>query len=246
MNWGISLAAGWLLFLWLLPFVSLAQFEFLTPGEAPALIGTVEVMVEADTRVPAFYQGRAEPAPGSTLRLVAIPQLTATSSASTSTLKYRWRVASRPLDTNESVATVETSQLSNKLTVGVQVFNDSGALLASNEQVVLLSDPEVVFYEDNPLRGLSRMAIPDTYYLAGNEVAVRGELFFFSPEVLTGGSLRDWSVNGRPVDPDPADPWSITLQNAESTDPYQIKLTVQNTKQLLQQATKQFTFVGNI
>ena len=241
--WYMTRVHAVLLCLLLLPFSVEAQFNFLpdlTPAEP---LSVVDIVVESDTIIPTLYRGRAEPVPGSTMRLTAIPHTIGTTSLEN--LRYHWNVGGSVSD--GAAATIEhQTTILPTVPVSLQVFTADGRLLARADEIIALSDPTVVFYEENPLRGLSRVAIGDTHVLTGEETTVRGVGYFFSPSVFEVGSVWQWSVDHQEVTVAEAQPWSITLQKPTRPQGHLIELFVGNARNTLQTAARQFTFLDTI
>jgi len=180
------------------PIVSAQMFPPLTElmqsnNPMPTPTGEVDIVVEGLTYKPSFYRGRAEPTVGNTVRLVAVPR-----GQAPDTLSYSWRAGGQVLPSSGPVATF-SSQFSNSVTVSVSVTDTSGRLVARAEEVIRLSNPSVVFYEENLLRGHGSRAIINNHTLIGDSGVIRAEPYFVGLGISPTSYQVSWKVNNREV-----------------------------------------------
>src|SRR5690606_10930261 len=100
----------------------------------------VDIVVEANTTAPAFYQGRREPIEGSTVRVVGVVSAMAGTPS-----QYEWRVGGTLLPSKGQVATFNTP-LDDPFLLRLDAIDQSGKKIAATQRYVSLSEPEVVFY----------------------------------------------------------------------------------------------------
>ncbi len=175
----------------------------------------VDIIVEADTYVPSFYRGRAIPSVESSVKLTAIPHL---GGGDPRTFTYRWEqngsaIAGGGVRGMQS-ATLVVPRYSGG-NVRVIVSNESGVVAESSVSLDAMN-PEIHFYEENPLRGLSERAIGDTgIALIGDETTVHAEPYFMKAGVAGFNAMKfAWKVNGLATQNTSADPHIITLRRA--------------------------------
>lgn len=206
------------------------SFDSVSTGDIPTSIGQVDIFVEAGTRVPHFYRGRAEPTSGNQIKVVAIP---VGLNGSSSDMNYRWSVNGQNLPSTSQTATF-TAPIGNTFTIRV-VVTKGGALWAEQSETIRMSDPIVLFYEDNALRGTGSSAIRENFSLIGQEAGISAEVFFIGINSLP--AMRGtWKVDGEVV---PVDDWrklSLTRPE-EAKDRYLIALELIN-PQNFEEATK--------
>lgn len=164
-----------------------------TPTAAPMSLGAVDLVVEANTYKPSFYRGRALPTMGNPVRLVAVPL-----GRSPSEFTYQWSVDGDALPSTGPVATF-SELFKEQPRVSVNVIDSNGALFARAEEVVKISRPEVIFYEQNVLRGHGSRAIRDTHTLVGNEGVIRAEPYFVGLQTSIDSYRATWKINDRVV-----------------------------------------------
>lgn len=153
--------------------------------------GEVDIIVEAETYVPSFYKGRAEPTSGNLIKAIAIPTGT-----DTSNMTYRWSVNGQPIQSQEQSVTF-SAPIGNNFILRVTVIKD-GMFWSDKNETISLSRPEVILYEENALRGLGTIAIGKDFSLIGEEATIRAVPFFTGAQAqsnLTG----NWTVDDQTV-----------------------------------------------
>lgn len=199
----------------------------------------VDMLIEAETLTPVFYKGRAVPSSGSLVRITAIP-FTGENKSPTS-YSYVWKVG----DTVQSGGsqygknfTTFTSSFEKNVFVSVDVLDGSGKILTSESIYVPIADPELYFYEINPLRGMSEQAMGSNFIFMGDEVQVRAEPYFISSALLSQNPHRQWKLNTQTVDNPSTDPQEITLRKEGASGSFTLEFHIRNLQQLLQGVKK--------
>ena len=231
-----------LLFLTLsLPFSTEAQFSALRPNTSTNVTNNqIDIIVESDTYVPHFYQGRAEPTPGNTIRLLAIVYAPG---ANNQNLSYRWTVSGSLLPTNTAQASIRAGY--GDTLVRVQALSDDGQIVAEREEYVSVASPVIRFYEQNSLRGLSRIAIGTQHIAVGPEIAIKAEPYFIGRNDAPPNLRSGWTVGGTAVVV--LEDWRVlNIENRPATyAPAQIDFSVQNSTTLLK-ANGTFSLLFNL
>lgn len=193
-----------------------------------------DILISADTLVPPFYKGRKLGSSGSTFTATA---LTFTGSPKdTGALSYLWRVGNKVQNggvpsTQNSVRF--SSGFEDEMLVSVGIFKN-GTQIAEKAVVVPIIEPEMHFYEKNPLRGLSKVALKSPYLFIGEELLLRAEAYFVDTDLASVDVLRTWKVNNRAVEGNTNDPYELTLQKQEGSGSSKISFSLQNMAKLLQ------------
>ncbi len=187
-------------------------------------------MVEADTYTPLFYKGRAEPTGGSPVRLIAILR-----DPPAGDVVYNWRVDGRVIaDRGQAITIIAPDQ--GSFTVQLSVLME-GQLVAERNDTIYVSNPQVLLYEVNPLRGQSATAIGSEYALIGAEAELAAVPYF----TASGASLRGiWRVDGQPIPL--SDSWRqlILKRPEESKEHYHIGLEVTADRGMTARMTRGF------
>lgn len=165
-----------------------------TPVAATA---TIDLIVEANTYVPYFYQGRAVPTAGNSLRLVAVVD------SAVAPTSFRWHIGSQYLSTTGPAVEVTFPILDSRTLVEVTALDSNNVALGRQAEYIETSQPKILFYEDNALRGTSRTAIQDGFILVGDETLLKAEPYFAG---AAPSRLRATWSSTLPIEPQ-ADDW---------------------------------------
>ena len=101
-------------------------------------------------------------------------------------------------------------------------------------------EPVTVFYEDNPLRGMSRHAILDSQQLFGEEISIRAEPYYMDKNIFEANTLQEWEINGKKVTNPNTDKQNITLRAGGGTGSFTVEYHIRNLDNLLQGTRDQF------
>lgn len=158
----------------------------------------VDIVLEADTLTPAFYQGRALPSTGSQVRAIAIPHTA--SGQAPEAFSYQWKLDNEVLYggpvTGVHTANFEVGLGKNQV-LRVDVLNNSGVIVAAKSIFIPRTEPELLFYEENPLRGINNIAIQSPHILVGEETSIRAEPYYMARTIFDSSPLIEWEIDGR-------------------------------------------------
>lgn len=204
----------------------------------------VDMLVEADTLTPAFYRGRSLPTSGSAVRVTALP-FTGTNQ-DPSQFSYSWQVgedainggSSRPGE--NSVTFTPSFDTSPK--VQVTIFDSEGAIVATRSIRVPIVEPELHFYEINPLRGIQTTALDADYIFQGSEMQVRAEPYYMSRGLQAEDLHIAWKINNRSISNPSTDPQQISLRRQGDMGMFTLEFEIRNLNQLLQGIKDDITF----
>lgn len=203
-------------------------------AEVTIIPTSIDLLWEASSYVPPFYQGRALPASGSSIRVLAVPHFEdATGAAvSPSDIDFTWKLNNAVDESQsgigESSAVFPAATLYGTDTIVVDARTPDGSLTGEATLSLRTQSPQLVLYEDSPLFGVM-------YYdaLSQSTVASESETSFAAvPYFAAALSANDpalsysWNVNGSPVSTDPQDPSEITI-NAQAAGTAQIQLSLE-------------------
>ncbi len=166
--------------------------------------GSVDLLWQADTYLPSWYQGHSLPSAGSVVKVVAIPHIAAgKGEMATSELSFQWQKDGRDIGSASGAGQNTLSYIADLggNTVAVAVENRTGALLAANRLILAASAPKLVLYEDDPLQGtVFWRALASSTPLVKSELTVRVEPYFFTRAAVAGRQVSyQWSRNGKAV-----------------------------------------------
>ncbi|MEX0918291.1 MAG: hypothetical protein WDZ93_04010 [Candidatus Paceibacterota bacterium] len=189
--------------------ISLSVLSLVLPAGvfAQTVESRVDIIIEADTTAPVFYRGRHEPSVGSDVRAIAA----VSGMAGSEQAAYRWELNGNLLPQTGQVIQFP-APLGNDFLIRVDVRDAAGRDVGNDEQYVSQSEPLVAFYEQNLLRGISRIAVGDTHLFTGDETNVRAEPFFMSADILSDPHELLWRVDGSRHTGGEGDPLMLTLR----------------------------------
>jgi len=148
--------------------------------------GTVSLSWEAETTVPAWYQGARLPSPGSLIRVKAFPELRFGSGAlDPKTLTYSWSLDGRPMrnvsGVNKSLFEFNAANLSSRNhTVSVLASSPSGQVRGSTSVLIPIFNPEIHFYKSRPLLGTIFNRSLGNSDVVSSDTNIAAAPFFFS------------------------------------------------------------------
>jgi len=195
----------------------------------------VDMLIEADTLTPAFYKGRALPSSGSPVRVTAVPFTG--QARSPESYSYKWTVGSDIAGGGSHFgknSVTFSSGFEKSVKVSVDVMDSNGGVITKKTIYVPIIEPELHFYEINPLRGMSEIAIGRNYIFVGDEVRVRAEPYYMSSNLLSQDPHREWKIEGRTANNPSADPQEITLRKEGDRGSFTLEFHIRNLRQLLQ------------
>lgn len=203
----------------------------------------IDLVIEADTLVPAFYRGRSLPSVGSTARVVAVPA--DGSNRPPTSYSYLWQLNNKVLFggplTGTNIAFIPTGLGNNQLLTVEVIDTVTGALVARKSIGLPLTKPEIHFYGENPLRGPNNIALNKEHILVGDEITVRAEPYYMSADIFSTQPLLEWEVNGSKIDNPSTDPQFITLRRQSGAGSATIGFHIRNLQQLIQGVEDTFT-----
>ena len=195
----------------------------------------LDVVLEGQTLVPAFYQGRPLLTVGSQVRAVAIPYLG--DGRQPENFTYIWKLNNNPLYggpvTGRNVAEFQLGLGRNQI-LSVDVLGASGQMVAKKSLVLPLVDPEIHFYVKNPLRGIIQRSVQPPFILAGEEVTLRAEPYYMDQNIFSLNPLLEWKVNNDVVESGSTDPLELTLRRTSGSGSSDVSFHIRNLRQLVQ------------
>ncbi len=167
----------------------------------------IDLLWESASYVPAFYKGKALFSYGGSYKITAFPHITDRSGKrlDPKTLVYKWSKNGTLDDTasgygKTSYVSIQSSfvRSGDDISVTVQTPNEN---FSFSESVTLSPvDPEIIFYEKNPLYGIwLENALPSILNLDREEIAVEAEPYFFSSNSKVLNLEYQWSLNDQSV-----------------------------------------------
>ncbi len=174
-----------------------------------------DITIEADTFVSPFYKGRSLPSVGSTVRASVVPF--DGSSTGVEQYSYTWRLNNKALEGGSIYGKNYVSfilPIGRKHFLGVDVNDSKGNAVVSKTIIINTREPEVLFYEDNPLKGLSRNMVANPHIMVQDEIKIHAEPYYLSRSVVDSNMLIEWKIDGKRVNTRQKDFGTIVLQRS--------------------------------
>jgi len=202
----------------------------------------IDLIAEADTTVPWFYKGRALPSSGSAIKVTAL--VFKDNGPSSNAYSYIWKVDGKvqnggALWGNNTLT--YTPNFETEVSVSVDILDKSGAVLSSESLQIPIVEPELYFYEVNPLRGLSQKALADPFIFVGEETRLRAEPYFMSKRILDEHVYAQWEIDGNSVPSASDDSNEIVIEKQGASGSSILSFHIRNMQQLLQGAKDTLT-----
>lgn len=217
--------------------------EISTPGQPQrSLTATIapirlDLVIDADNRVPNFYRGRNLPSGSSPISATAL-----VFGDNSGPYSYVWRVNNQQHDQtvgNRNNQITFKPGLDYSMQVAVEVYNQAGALVAQTSRSIPLTQPEIHFYEANPLRGLVPQALEDPYYFMNDEITIQSEPYYLSGSM--GSQAIKWMIDGNTVAGDVDNPLALSISKTEDSGQAEIGLRIINTSDYMETANASLT-----
>ena len=208
-------------------------------------VGEVDLIVEGNTYTPYFYKGRSEPSPGNLLRLTAIPKIPGVENYNS--LNFYWSIEGEVVRQGEGLSSVEMIAPNlTEILVSLQVSSAGGVLLAKTSKYIPMSSQKIVFYEQNSLRGQSRVALRDLYVISGGEINIIAEPYFMGKNESLNNLIINWTINNQSLNNTNSDWRTITIESPESNETNRVELSIGHRQKLLQVARSSFTYSNGL
>jgi len=204
----------------------------------------VDLIWETDTLTPPFYKGKAVNSSNAVINITAFPNFVADNNQKINADKliYRWIVDSKVMGDQSGYGkktfSLEGPQSNRSKHIKVEVESTDGNLRAQKSISLRSQNPQVIFYEEDPLLGiLYNSAIKDEYNLKKEEIKIVAVPFFLSPQ---NNTLYKWTINNQTIENNLDKNKIILRQPTDQTGQSKIALKIQNMGKILQFAEEGF------
>jgi hypothetical protein len=205
----------------------------------------LDIIIEPQTHVPEFYQGRALPSIESTVFATAL--ISGADGLMNPDLVYTWKINRTVLDRgpvrgrnimtfdmpigNSAILSVEVQELLDPAT-----GQTPGRTIAHRLIKIPSVRPTLLFYEVNTLLGISQKPISKNLSLVGESGTVRAEPFNLDSNVYNNPARHFWTVNDVETSNSGinANPYEVMIAKTGSTGRTFLEFHVRDTTQVLQ------------
>ncbi len=201
----------------------------------------LDIIIEPQTRTPAFYRGRALPSLESNVNVTALINA---GNPPSSELLFTWQLNGRTLERgtirgNNTITFPMPRGLYANL--GLEVKDINGVTIAKRIINLTKVEPELEFYEFNQLYGIIERSVGSSLELLGSGIALRAEPYYLDLATYNRPDFLEWKINGTKYQGDFNNPYEISLAAEDSGGSSQIGFHVRNTKQVLQGVERELT-----
>jgi len=196
----------------------------------------IDIVVEPQTRVPDFFEGRAVPSIGSAVNVTALID---NNSSDKARLVYTWRLNNKVLEGGPIRSRNQTSfemPRGKDATLSVEIASTDGEILGRRAVVIQSTRPELHFYNSNALYGPSHNSIVNTLILFGSSATIQAEPYYLDSRVYNSPDIIEWEIDGQTTSLGSANPYEITVQKIQEGGASRLNFHVRSTSEILQGA----------
>lgn len=200
----------------------------------------LDIIIEPQTRTPAFYQGRGLPTIDGTINLIVVLN---GSNQNSNDYIYNWTIDGTNIEggaTRGQYKTSTTVPFGEYNFITVTVTDLYGRPVASRSTEIRSTDPEIKFYEVNALNGISTIPIKDSFNMIGNSVNVRAEPYNLDINTYNHPELLEWKIDGTRSPSGRGNPYEVTLAKQGYNRTSVVDFHVRNLEDVLQGAQNEF------
>lgn len=200
----------------------------------------LDIIIEPQTRTPAFYRGRGLPTLDSTINLTAVLN---GDNKNVNNYIYNWTINGTNIESGASRGKYKTSTVVpygeyNVITVTISDLQGKPVAIRSTE--IRSADPEIKFYRVNPLNGIESIPIKGSLTMIGNSVNVRAEPYNLDIKTYNRPELLEWRIDGTRSPSSRGNPYEVTLAKQGFNGTSLIGFHVRNLEDVLQGAESEF------
>ena len=197
----------------------------------------LDIILEPQTRVPDFYQGRSLPSHDSSVLATAL--VYNGDFIDPARLVYSWKINRQAIEgglVRHRNKVVFTMPRGESAVLTVEVGLAGGGTIASRSIFVPSVYPKLLFYEANPLFGISQLVLGDKQRLSGPSLTVQAEPYYLDSGVYNNPDVTEWKIDRRAVGNQSANPYLISLQRSGLNGISTIEFHVRSLEQISQGA----------
>lgn len=211
----------------------------------------VNLVWEVDTSAPPLYAGKPLYSAGSPIKVVAFPAVVVNGArVAAQSLSFQWTRQDQALPAQSGLGrntlSLDGDQLQAQEEIVVSVYLGN-SLVAQGGIAIPASQPQILLYERNALRGvLYDAALPQGISLENKEITIAAQPYYFSAPSLRAGALQyEWSLDGNEITGPDSSRGVLTLrQTGSSAGRSTLAATLQNNSQdQLVQAAETFVTI---
>lgn len=221
-------------------------------GEIMVQPAEVDLVWNADTYTPPFYQGRAIYTAGSSLSVSAISNFINASGEQLDpkTLFYRWYQDGQLLSSRSGLGrqtlNIAGRVVTRPMRIKVEVSTANGSISASQETIIVTFQPDVFIYEKSPTLGLLLNKALSDFEIQTQEITISAIPYFFSTVLKEGRELEFfWQQDGRSISPtDGRGSLTVRKESEGVSGQTKISVGVRHSNKIMQTAGTEATIIS--
>lgn len=196
----------------------------------------IDIVFEAQTHTPFFYEGRGLPSIGSLINATALID---SGSLLKEDLVYRWRVNQTVLEggviRGRNKVSFEMPR-GSRSTVYLQVSRPSGDIIATRAIILPSVSPNVRFYEESALYGPLKHSISNDFFFTNSSLTLLAEPYNLDSRVFNNPDVVEWSINNVDSTDSAGNPYRMVIQKTGGGGQSTIGFHVRSLSEILQGA----------
>ncbi len=193
----------------------------------------LDIIIEPQTHVPAFYSGRALPSFGS---MVNVTALVDGGNLDPNTLMYTWRINRNVVEGGSLRGGYKVDFMvpqGDFFTLALEIIRPTGQVVARRAYDIASVKPQLEFYEFNDVFGLSDSTIGSTYIPTRVTNTLQAAPYYLDINIYNQPDILEWKIDGQQVTTG-TNPYQLTFSRQFSRGRSQIDFHVRSRTQLLQ------------
>jgi hypothetical protein len=195
----------------------------------------LDIIIEAQTRVPEFYLGRALPSVGSMVNVTALVN----DGSIRNDLVYTWILNRQVLEGGPIRGRNQvsfTTPMGDNSILSVEVTEPNGNVLTRRSIFVPSVRPSLSFHEVSSLFGVKRNPINNELIMVGNTATIQAEPYHLDTRVYNNPDIVQWKINNSISQNQGNNPYQITFQPTGFAQSASLNFEVRDTTKVLQGA----------
>lgn len=210
----------------------------------------INIVWEANSYTPPFYEGNSLLSADSELTLMALPEFINQNNQliSNNNIEYTWFKNGQKLNSKSGVGqntlTLDVDRFSNNIDISVSAQTVDSTYEAEKSISIPVFQPQVVVYKVDPLSGPNfNREVKDNVLLTGDQLVLQAEPYFFATQKLTNNNLEFlWNINGKTIKNTGVNSKVLALQKPDDTSgEAKISVLIKNTLNRYEQVKKDLT-----
>jgi len=200
----------------------------------------LDIIIEPQTRTPAFYKGRALPSVESTINLTAVINGNITNAGN---YIYNWSLNNARLNGGAIIGNYKASTevpLSSFNVLSLSVTDKNNKVIAKKSINIPTIEPLLLFYTEDTLYGLNHTPLK-TLIFNENNIKVKAEPYYLDLKTYNQPQVIEWKTSGVRIPSENSNPYEINLSKSEYEGSGKIiNFRVRNNSKFLQGADASF------